>query len=416
MKKPQPSAQRKFAVDVVRALREQGFEAYWAGGCVRDQLLRIEPKDYDVATSATPEQVRYVFRKRKTLSVGEAFGVIIVLGPRGAGQIEVATFREEEAYSDGRHPDRVTYSNARADASRRDFTINGLFYDPVDQQVIDFVDGQTDLRAKLVRAIGDPAERFEEDKLRLLRAVRFATTFDFALEEKTFDVIRQKASQIGIVSAERIAAELERMLTGPGRARAVRLLLETGLARTVLPEIVEDDPPCREKTLARLDYLERPNLAVALAALLFDYADPSTVEAVCRRLKMPNRTTDRAVWLIQNRDALHAAPKQPWSVLQPVLVAAGIEDLLTLLDAQSRTEGNRLSDDLAFCRECLKRPVEELDPEPFLTGNDLKQLGVRPGPQYKKILDQVRAAQLDQEITTRAEVFAMVEKLLADFT
>jgi poly(A) polymerase len=192
---------RDLALDVVRRLRAAGFEALWAGGCVRDQILGIPPKDYDVATSAEPEQVRDVFGRRKTLAIGQSFGVITVVGPRGSGQIDVATFRRDAAYSDGRHPDQVTFTTAEQDALRRDFTINGLFYDPIESRVIDYVGGQEDLREGIVRAIGDPRERIAEDKLRMLRAVRFAARFDFALDERTLTAVQEQAHELVIVSA-----------------------------------------------------------------------------------------------------------------------------------------------------------------------------------------------------------------------
>ena len=176
------AAQREFALEIVEQLRAAGFEALWAGGCVRDQLLGLAPKDYDVATSATPDEIRDLFGRRRTLAIGASFGVITVLGPRAAGQIEVATFRTDAAYSDGRHPDSVTFTTAEHDAARRDFTINGLFFDPVAEAVVDYVNGRDDLERKTIRAIGDPAARIAEDKLRMLRAVRFAATFDFHIE------------------------------------------------------------------------------------------------------------------------------------------------------------------------------------------------------------------------------------------
>ena len=219
-------------------MREAGFEAYWAGGCVRDQLLGRTPKDYDVATNATPQQIREIFGRRRTLAIGASFGVITVIGPKTAGMIEVATFRKDAAYSDGRHPDHVTFSSAKEDAARGDFTINGLFLDPLEDRVIDYVGGQEDLARRRIRAIGNPRERIAEDKLRLLRAVRFSAAFDFALEEETRAAIGEMAGQIGEVSPERIAMEMRRMLVDPSRVAAVRLLIETNLAAAVLPEIV----------------------------------------------------------------------------------------------------------------------------------------------------------------------------------
>ena len=207
-----PQEQRRFAAEVVHHLREAGFETYWAGGCVRDQLLGRTPKDYDVATSATPSQIRQLFGRRRTLAIGAAFGVITVRGPKEAGMVEVTTFRQDAAYSNGRHPDHVTFSSAREDASRRDFTINGLFYDPIEEQVIDFVGGRADLAAGVVRAIGQPRARFAEDKLRMLRAIRFSATFDFELEAETFSSVRQMAGEITVVSPERIAMEMRVIL------------------------------------------------------------------------------------------------------------------------------------------------------------------------------------------------------------
>jgi poly(A) polymerase len=233
----EPGRQREFALEITRKLRAAGFEALWAGGCVRDELLGIEPKDYDVATSATPDQIRDVFGRRRTLPIGAAFGVVTVLGPRAAGQIEVATFRTDAAYSDGRHPDSVSFTDAEHDAQRRDFTINGLFFDPVENNVVDYVGGQEDLQRRLIRAIGDPRLRLGEDKLRMLRAVRFAATFNFAIDPETLRAIQEMASQITTVSAERIGMELRRILTGSNRVTALGLLRETRLLPHVLPEV-----------------------------------------------------------------------------------------------------------------------------------------------------------------------------------
>ena len=234
---PSPKEQRRFAFEVVRQLRGAGFEAYWAGGCVRDQLLGRTPKDYDVATNAMPDQVRTLFGRRRTLAIGAAFGVIAVIGPKAAGMVEVTTFRRDAAYSDGRHPDSVAFSTAEEDASRRDFTINGLFYDPIDQRVIDYVGGQQDLAAKHLRAIGNARERFAEDKLRMLRAVRFAATFALTLDDETRAAIVEMAAEIHVVSPERIAMEMRRLLADSSRAIGVWLMLETKLAEQLLPEI-----------------------------------------------------------------------------------------------------------------------------------------------------------------------------------
>src|SRR5207253_2036897 len=220
--------ERDFAIAVVRQLREAGFQALWAGGCVRDELLGLMPQDYDVATDARPEQVQQLFRR--TIAVGASFGVVEVLGPwtaAGPVKAQVATFRADGAYSDGRHPDSVRFASAREDALRRDFTINGMFFDPVEGRLLDFVGGQQDLRDGVLRAIGDPRARFDEDKLRMLRAVRFATRFELRIAPDTESAIRQMAGQITVVSAERIAEELRQLLVHPHRARGMNLMYDT---------------------------------------------------------------------------------------------------------------------------------------------------------------------------------------------
>src|SRR5581483_10047645 len=227
--------EREFAVEVVRRLREAGHQALWAGGCVRDELLGLVPKDYDVATDATPEQVRRLFRR--TVAVGAAFGVVQVLGPRPLS-VEVATFRSDVSYSDGRRPDRVVFSSPREDAERRDFTINGMFFDPIENRLIDYVGGRQDLQARILRAIGDPLTRFGEDKLRMLRGVRMATRFGLTIDPATADAIRAMADQITIVSAERIADELRKLLVDPHRARGMNLMYDVGLVGPILPELL----------------------------------------------------------------------------------------------------------------------------------------------------------------------------------
>ena len=409
-----PEEQRRFAVDVVRKLRVAGFEAYWAGGCVRDQLLGRLPKDYDVATSATPTEIRHLFGHRRTLAVGSAFGVITILGPRDAGHIDAAAFRRDAAYSDGRHPDSVSFSTAREDASRRDFTINGLFYDPVDEEVIDFVGGREDLARQVVRAIGSPRQRINEDKLRMLRAVRFAATFQFTLEADTLLAIREMAAEITVVSLERIAMEMHHMLVAPGRSAAVRLLLETGLAAVILPEVVpagEADRRRLEETLSVLERLEQPGFPLALAALLHPVVDPARAGRVCRQWRLSNRQTDRVCWLIEHHGRLRHARSMRWSALQRLLIAEGIEDLLAL-DEAAALAGSGDTDEVAWCRSKLAEPREVLDPPPLLTGNDLIRHGVPTGPAYRVLLKQVRDAQLDKEIHTRADALVLVNRLL----
>jgi poly(A) polymerase len=407
---PTPEAQRRFAEEVVRRLRGAGFEAYWAGGCVRDQLLRRVPKDYDVATNAVPDQVRTLFGRRRTLAIGAAFGVIAVIGPKAAGAVEVTTFRRDAPYSDGRHPDSVAFSSAEEDASRRDFTINGLFYDPMQERVLDFVGGQKDLAEKRLRAIGDARLRFAEDKLRMLRAVRFAATFAFALDGEARAAIAEMAAQIHVVSPERIAMEMRRLLADRSRADGVRMMVETKLAAEVLPEIVPQDDAGRQRlddTLATLTRLgEECGFPLALATLLYPFADAVAVAGVCQRWRLSNKETERVGWLVENHAALEGAPTMRWSQLQPLLVAEGMDDLVTLTEAASPTNAEAA----AYCRSLVGKPRETLDPLPLLTGNDLLAQGIPSGPEYKTLLQRTRAAQLDGEIHSRAEALALVEK------
>ncbi|MBV9123730.1 MAG: CCA tRNA nucleotidyltransferase, partial [Planctomycetes bacterium] len=285
--------EREFALAVVQRLQAAGFQALWAGGCVRDELLGLTPKDYDVATSARPEEVRRLFRR--TVEVGISFGVVEVLGPPSSSgflKVQVATFRSDGAYSDARHPDAVVFSSAREDALRRDFTINGMFFDPRTSQVLDFVGGQEDLRAGVLRAIGDPAARFTEDKLRLLRAVRFATRFDLTIEPATRAALQTLAGSILApppVSAERIANELRPLLVHPRRARGVNLLYEVGLVKPLVPELLEmkglpQGPPAAptgdlwDHVLRVLELLgPEPSFPLALGALLHDVGKRRTV-------------------------------------------------------------------------------------------------------------------------------------------
>ncbi len=412
MSKLNPAQQRRFAVEVVRRLREAGYEAYWAGGCVRDRLLGRAPADYDVATDARPERIRELFGRRRTLAVGAAFGVITVIGSRSAGLVEVTTFRRDAAYSDGRHPDGVAFSTAAEDASRRDFTINGMFFDPLAERVIDYVGGQEDLAAGVVRAIGSARERFAEDKLRMLRAVRFAATFDFALDDEARAAIAEMAGGIHAVSPERIAVEMRRLLADGGRAAGARLLLETGLAAELLPEVVPRDEAGRRRfdetlrLLARLG--EQCGFPAALAALLGGSVDPPGAARVCRRWRLSNDERRRVRWLVEHRRSLLEAATMPWSRLQPLLISPGIGDLLLLTEAGSPA-GARAA---AHCRRMLDLPPERLDPPPLLTGDDLLARGIPAGPRYKDLLQRVRDAQLDGEVRTREEALALAEELV----
>jgi len=411
-----PTLARDFAVDVVRALRAAGHQALWAGGCVRDQLMGTQPKDYDVATDAAPERVREIFGQRRTLALGASFGVITVLGPKGAGQIEVATFRQDAGYSDGRHPDAVTFSDAEHDAQRRDFTINGLFFDPLAEQVIDYVDGQRDIQQGVVRAIGNPLARIAEDKLRMLRAVRFAARFGFALEERTLAAVRQQAHELVIVSAERIAAELRLILTHTNRARGVELLADSGLLEVVLPESspLLQDGNAWSRTTRILELLAAPTFAMALAAILREiqiaHEGSDLAQVVFERWKLTNEERDGVQKLLREQPMIRTARAQPWPKLQRLLIAPRVNELLGYCEAVSLAHDGSAAE-IEFCRQKLALPAAELNPPPLLTGDDLKRLGIPPGPAYRPLLDAVRDAQLEGQIATTDDAVALVRQL-----
>jgi poly(A) polymerase len=432
--------ERDFAVDVVRRLREAGFHALWAGGCVRDQILGLTPKDYDVASDARPEEVQKLFRR--TIAVGASFGVVEVLGPPPL-RVQVATFRSDVSYSDGRHPDAVVFASAREDALRRDFTINGMFYDPLENQVIDYVGGQEDLKTRLLRAIGDPKERFAEDKLRLLRAVRFATQFDLAFDADTDAAVRAMAGQISVVSAERIAEELRRLLVDSHRRRGMVLFMDLGLAAAIIPELLEmtgvlQGPPDAptgdlwEHVLRVLDLLgPAPSFSLAMGALLHDvgkrrtmgrtpdrytfyyheHVGRSLANKICLRLKLTNVERERIEWLVEKHQFLCDARQMRQSKLKMIFVHPGIRELLALHRADARASG-RSEDHVDFCEQKLREwSIKDLDPPPLITGDDLLRHGLEPGPHFKTLLDAVREAQLEGTITTSEEAMALVFRL-----
>lgn len=433
-----PDAQRAFAVKAVEMLRRAGFEAYWAGGCVRDLLLEGTPKDYDVATSATPREVRKVFRDYHALAVGAAFGVMIIVGPAGAGQLDVATFRSDQSYSDGRRPDRVLFSTAEEDVKRRDFTINGLLYDPIDGKVLDYVGGQEDLRRRVIRAIGDPTARITEDKLRMLRAVRFAARLGFAIDPETEAAIRQQARELVIVSAERITEELRAMLTNIHRKTAMSLCRQVGLLQYILPEAMAAHANAKaanaptndhassdgltndtswSDTLRILAALPDPDLPLALAAMLRQFAlalppreRSQALLEIGRRLRISSDEAQRFAWLVTNAAALHNAERQKWSAIQPVLVHPGIAQLLDLMTAVTAAGLANLQGDLGFCQACLARSAADLNPRPLVTGEDLIALEIPRGRHYQELLEAARSAQLDGELATRDEALAFVEQ------
>jgi poly(A) polymerase len=431
-----PEAARDFALTVVSRLREAGHEAFWAGGCVRDELLGRTPADYDVATSARPEVVRELFGRRRTLAVGAAFGVMTIVGPRGAGHVEVTTFRTDAAYTDGRHPAGVTFSTPEEDAQRRDFTINGLFFDPLIGKVHDYVGGRADLEQGVVRAIGVASQRFAEDHLRMLRAVRFTAGFGFVLESQTRAAIERMAPRVTSVSPERIAAELRLMVARHGREAALDLLLDTGLAAEVLPEVaLPGGSPLPRETWQQasrvIGALDEPALPLALA-MLVDVSVPEQAEntvmppAVRRphsqlvhtigtRLHLSNDETNATDWLLAAVRSLHRLQTEnglataSWSSLQPWLADPRRAQLADLLRARADT-GMGSPEAASWITAQLERPADELDPPPLLTGHDLMAAGIAKGREIGQWLGEVRRRQLDAELTSKDEALAWLTR------
>ena len=421
-------------------LRDAGYTAYFAGGCVRDRLLGREPEDFDVATDAPASAVQQLFPK--TVPVGVQFGVVLVL--MDAAPIEVATFRADSIYLDGRHPARVHFGSPVEDAQRRDLTINGMFLDPVTDAVIDYVGGQDDLRAGIIRAIGDPQARISEDRLRMLRAVRFAARLGFAIEPATYAAIQAAAASVTDIAWERIGDEIVRILTAAQAGSARRgfeLLDGTGLLAPILPEVaalkgVEQSPEYHPEgdvfvhTLGLLGQLDHHTETLALGALLHDIAKPRCAQRtdkritfyghcaqgaemaveICQRLRRSRETWERVAFLVRDHLRLLHAPEMRLSTLKRFLAQDGIEELLEL----ARLDALASNKDLTyyeFCRQKLgELGAERLKPAPLLRGRDLLEMGFVPGPQFSRILAAVNEAQLDGALATRDQALAWVRE------
>jgi len=443
---------RRAALEAIRVLRGRGYQALWAGGCVRDLMLGRQPADYDVATSATPREVMDIFPE--TFAVGAQFGVVLVpvkaLGePEGRGHIEIATFRSDGAYLDGRHPDSVRYTTSpQHDVERRDFTINGLLLDPLSDspntphgELLDYVDGLADLERGIVRTIGKPEQRFAEDKLRMLRAVRFAARFGYTIEAATADAIRKLATQIHQVSCERIRDELTKMLTEGHARRALELLDETGLLREVLPEIarmkgVEQPPQYHPEgdvfvhTLLLMEGLpaECP-LTLAWGALLHDVGKPATfrrapdrirfdghveigvriAEDLLNRLRFSNRDREQILALVENHMRFADVQKMKDSTFKRFVRLADFDEHLALHRLDCLASHGKL-DLYDYTRERLAAiPHGAVRPTPLITGHDLIAAGFLPGPRFAEILAAVEDAQLEGMIATRDEAMGFAE-------
>lgn len=412
---------RQFAIETVKRLRESGYQALWAGGCVRDALLNIDPKDYDVATDARPDQVRKVFGFRRTLDIGASFGVVAITNKnKRAGIIEVATFRSDGGYSDGRHPDSVVYTNAEEDAKRRDFTINGMFFDPIHEKVIDYVGGRSDLANGQLRCIGEPEDRFAEDKLRMLRAVRFAARFDFAIEEKTIMAIQNSAETISVVSKERIAAEMRHILCHPNRGLGLSLLQSTHLRDAVFFDPTRPTNGFAESHwrdgLQKSELIQVPQFELALAAVLwgrFQVEGIACVEELAAHWKLSNKENTLVQHLLKNEAIIRNATESNWPVIQRILIQPNADLLIEFADLVS-IHSNTPKIGIQFCREKLKLESHLLNPTPLITGDDLIHESIPSGPHFRVILDAVRDAQLEKSIETREQALALAHRIWND--
>ena len=425
------------ALRVVETLRRAGFQALLAGGCVRDLALGRVPKDWDVATDAGPEEVAALFEH--TVAVGAQFGISVVV--LDEGDYEVARFRRDGPYRDGRRPASIELADARADAQRRDFTINGLFYDLENGALLDYVGGQPDLHAGIIRAIGDPAARFAEDDLRLLRAVRFAARLGFTIEPATWDALCGRAGCIAGVSAERLRDELTLLLTEGGAGCGLGLLDRSGLLQAVLPEVAamrgvqqetEFHPEGDVWTHVQLlfEYLDKPSAELAWSALLHDIGKPSTMvraerlrfhghdavgarmaAAICGRLRMSNEARERIRVLVADHMRIgHVRQMRP-STLARLLREPHFPELLQLHRADCLASHGKL-DLYEFCQEQLDdlTKKEHLRPPTLLTGDDLIALGFAPGPLFREILNAVEDAQLEGQLDSYYAALRFVQR------
>ena len=424
------------ALDILKKLTHNGYTAYFAGGCVRDLVMKRTPKDYDIATTASPEEIERLFPK--CVPVGKQFGVILVVaGPR---RFEVSTFRKEGPYKDGRHPEGVSFTTPEEDAKRRDFTVNGLFHDPVKHQTIDYVGGREDIQAGIIRTIGRAGDRFEEDKLRILRAIRFGANLGFDIEKETWEAIKAFRKKIHVVSAERIRDELVKMFTRPNAGHALELLSQSGLLKELLPEIesmkgVEQPPEFHPEgdvfvhTKMLMERLKNAEPVLVWGALLHDVGKPQTfsvdgkrirfnnhahlgaqmAKAILQRLRFSNREVDRIVSCVENHMKFANVKEMRIGKLKQFMARDNfpIELKLHRIDCLSSHGSLELYRFLKLKQKEFKR--EDLKPKPLLNGYDLIRIGFEPGPIMKEILDQAYSFQLENRHWSKKEALDWVK-------
>ncbi|MFQ6103186.1 MAG: CCA tRNA nucleotidyltransferase [Candidatus Glassbacteria bacterium] len=427
---------RRVALSIVKTLQSKGFKAYWAGGCVRDMIMGVSPTDYDIATDARPDDVMSIFKK--TVPVGERFGVVLVI--ENTVCFEVATFRGEGLYKDGRHPEDVHFEDEVEDVKRRDFTINGLLYDPITEQVIDYVKGKEDIDARLIRTIGDPWQRFSEDNLRILRAVRFAAALGFEIEKTTREAIEGRAGEIINISRERIRDEIMKILMGPSPRYGFELMHSTGLLGHILPEVesmvgIKQPPEYHPEgdvfihTMLMLELMEDPSEELALGVLLHDIGKPGTFEMtdrirfnnhnvvgarlaenLLRRLRFSNKTVKGVVSLVKNHLRFMNMENMRESKLKRFIKEPNFKEHLELHRLDCLASHGDLSI-WNFCIDKMKEyDSEVIPPPPIVTGHDLINLGFSPGPLFSEILSFIQDLQIEGKIETRKEALELIEE------
>lgn len=435
----------KTAVGIVRHIRDNGYSAFFAGGCVRDMLMDREPSDYDIATNARPDEIMKMFRR--SIPVGVNFGVVNVIVDNF--QFEIATFRSDGLYSDGRRPDTVIFCDAKGDVNRRDFTINGMLFDPIENRVLDYVGGENDIKLHLIRTIGNSVERFNEDHLRMIRAVRFASRFSYDIEQNTKIAIKKLAAKILNVSIERIREELEKGLTFANPHTFIKTLDELNLAKEIMPEICEmkgvqqpenfhPEGDVFTHTLITVSKLDQPSWELAMGTLLHDVAKPAAFSReinsdgelgrirfynhdnmgaemagkICGRLKTSAFTRERVMWLVKKHLCIKDAQNMKKSTLKRLFANPGFPELLELF----RVDTLASTKDLTNYDYCKKRfaemSEEEVKPKPLVNGHDLIALGLKPGPVFTRLLSRVMEEQLEENISTRDQALDFVKNIV----
>jgi len=397
---------RQAAIQIVKTLRRNGFQALLAGGCVRDMLLHRRPKDHDIVTNATPPQIMKLFKR--TLKIGAKFGVVMVL--INNQQIEVATFRTDAGYSDGRRPDKIEFSDARTDALRRDFTINGMFYDPIEKKVYDFVGGQRDLQNKIIRTIGNPDTRFSEDYLRMLRAVRFSAQLGFEIEPETFDSIRRNAHLITNISGERITMELQNLFACDERILGLKNFFNSNLAKAVFPILTEVSQNFIINVVSHLP--AKCSFPLALASLFAD-CDTACALKSAEILKLSNQHKKHLQFLLEKRSVLLNSD-MPLAQLKLLLACPYFQDLFNFQKALCKAKSEPLTPLNKIKKRAQALEGKELCPKPLLNGHELMALGCKPGPALGILAQELYIAQLSEEITTKQQARQWAIKWLKD--